>query len=1392
MQGKRLRRMMCVLASLTALGGLLSESPPAGAQASQPAAVSGTAAVSDTSDAAGALSHPAPDRLADPGRVLPAGWHTSPDRVVTVAGDATGLHVLVADASDGYGWRTVATLAVRGTDTTQWIGQACLTGSGQRAVVVYAPRQITSAPAALGFGALAAVVDLSTGKVRQLGAGVSIAYFDPGCGTGQDAVLTQGGTGSSPAAGPVTTRLMMLNAATGKFTSVVTVTGQVTSAVPLGGQIAAASAQGVVSVSGQGAVHLLAAVHGEAFRLAPDSHGGLGFLVASGRQVQARRWAGGQDELVGSARLGSVELSQVGGTVFVTGEHASRLTRLPAGWQALDVPAGSDVSSTGMLAVTQASTGLYTQGKSPLAGAPDQPQPVRITALVVASASPVTFAAPAAQPSTAGPVLPSALPGFPGTGTGRPGSRTQRAAAVSGPDTVSPPPSNVNPATTTYDPDRSCSVPRNDPSIQTYQPSAEQIEWAVDQAVQNDLTTSQPANLYGSGLPAFSPQGLFPAPGLTGGGSVPAQVLLGILAQESNEDQASSHAIIGQTGNFEPSYNWYGDGGNFTEVDWADSDCGYGIAQVTSGMCLSGHTGCTSPLPYEDQLAAAIDYESNIAAGLQILEQKWNQLYGLGIKANGGSPQYVEDWWFALWAYNSGMEPDAANGNTTGCSPSLTCTDAPGNGSGGNWGLGWTDNPANPLYPPDRPMFLAAGPAGSVYTYNYDQAHPALWSYEEKVIGFSAYGFDPYNYVKGANELAYAQTSYPGGPAGSTVGVAQPPLTEFCADSGTDNDHCNPADAGTASACQLSDDHCWWHEPTTWATCSAVCGRQVLSFAAKAANPGDPGVPAGYAPDCSTSPLPSNAVIVGDTASSIAAPLGCGTSWSNNGGTMTWNFGGSGSSPETYPSKIDFHQIGGGYSGHFWFTHTTPSSQESPTVPVTTTPVFADLAVTGTWTPPSSVSGWTRIMAAIPNEGAWDPQANYQVSLGNGTSQYRIANQAYQTDTWVDLGMYDLSKGASVSLSNVTFSGLGYDIAWDAMAFIPSSAPTADYVALGDSYSSGQGLQPFDPNSDHDYDGMLDACARSGNYGSDQAYAALVTLPGQSTSIAKQAETPSGKSEFTFLACAGDYSTNVAMQAYDNGADGSTDIPGGTVAQAPLANTFWDTFTMGYNELPMASQGWLGPQTTLVTMTTGGDDARFASVVAACLLSNPFDDCTASNFHMTDHATGKPDPEPLVTYEPEVISAMEPHLVATYEAVAAAAKNAEVIVLGYPRLFPGDTEAPSCSVSVAGVPIPVIPANVTSWLNSMGDLLNTSIERAVATAADAGYNVHYIDTAGPFTGHEICSAHPWINAVIAFSESGSDGGVPQSPGAGSFHPMAAGQQEFATLVDECLAHTVEC
>ncbi|MFD4832704.1 hypothetical protein ACFWPV_23020 [Streptomyces uncialis] len=61
---------------------------------------------------------------------------------MTTAFDAQGFHLLTATEKSGYSWTTLASLAELGFEADQWIGNACVTGSGKRAVVVHAPRAL--------------------------------------------------------------------------------------------------------------------------------------------------------------------------------------------------------------------------------------------------------------------------------------------------------------------------------------------------------------------------------------------------------------------------------------------------------------------------------------------------------------------------------------------------------------------------------------------------------------------------------------------------------------------------------------------------------------------------------------------------------------------------------------------------------------------------------------------------------------------------------------------------------------------------------------------------------------------------------------------------------------------------------------------------------------------------------------------------------------------------------------------------------------------------------------------------------------------------------------------------------------------------------------------------
>ncbi|MFE9446644.1 hypothetical protein ACFYO2_49100 [Streptomyces sp. NPDC006602] len=184
----------------------------------------------------------------------------------------TGFHLLVADENNGYAWKTAATLSEPGFDTDSWIGNACLTASGKRAAVAYAP---TNKPELMARGAFAALVDLTTGTVTKLPFQASLAYFSPGCGNGEQAVFTQLSYESDA---EQRTRLLTVDAATGKTGTPATYPGQVISAVPTKNGIVAAHGNRLVTTAAKGRLTEITRTESVPFQLTVDASGGVAYI----------------------------------------------------------------------------------------------------------------------------------------------------------------------------------------------------------------------------------------------------------------------------------------------------------------------------------------------------------------------------------------------------------------------------------------------------------------------------------------------------------------------------------------------------------------------------------------------------------------------------------------------------------------------------------------------------------------------------------------------------------------------------------------------------------------------------------------------------------------------------------------------------------------------------------------------------------------------------------------------------------------------------------------------------------------------------------------------------------------------------------------------------------
>nr|AAT09807.1 NocE [Nocardia uniformis subsp. tsuyamanensis] len=920
--------------------------------------------------------------------VIGQSWEQSRDRVVVGSGDSNGFHLMVADAATGYHWSTVATLIEPAFETDAWIGNVCVTGSGSRAVVVYAPRTFTNRADLADRGGFVAVVDIPSGEVRKLRVQASLAYFNPGCGQGETAVLTQGAGEDLDR-----TRILELDTTTGELAEPIVVPGQLTSAVPTPHGVVAADSGALVRVAANGERRVLAPATGVPFRVAADADGGVVFMQrekgdnASVRRARTTaRGPAEVDTLATGALMDLGVASGRGGKVFVTGRKTTSAAGASANVVLVDAPVGATPSLDGQIAVTSVKRVDAVDPRAPRVD-PLTPQQVEITAKSLVTGAEFTLAAVAKEAENRGTSLSPAL--VQAKGDDAPAARALGDDPADG-DT------------------RYCSVARNDPRNQAMQPKPRQVEWAVDQAITGSLTVSRPANWKNLGMPAYTPQGLFPPRALSGGGRVPAQVMLGITAQESNMWQAARFAVPGVTAN--PLIgNYFGidyyndDSGDDWTINWADADCGYGITQLTDGMRLAGKTKPGEvALPYDSQRAVALDFAANVAGGLRVLQDKWNQTRGAGLVVNNGDPARVENWFFAVWAYNSGFYPQSGAGQNDGA-----------------WGVGWLNNPANPRYPANRTPFLDV-------SYE-DAAHPQDWPYPEKVMGWAGHPIElietPGNLVAGYRAAWWLTEA--------DRWAVKPPVTQFC-DSGN---NCEPGAQHTPNdpevigepagpcahrnASGRFDLKCWYHTSNTWKpNCATTCGNELLRF--------DPGYAyqddaTSYPPVCANTGLPGSALVVDNLAQSVP-PVRPGCTRPASNGTFAFSF--PAASNGTYPGKIDVHQIGAAYGAHFWMsnTHRDPARR-----------------AVGTWKLDRAHTGPMRLMAHVPDPGARTRSADYQVNAVRGGRNRVLDQGGGSGNRWVNLGtfMFD-GVTPTVSLGNVTPDGDGSQrIAWDAMAFIP-------------------------------------------------------------------------------------------------------------------------------------------------------------------------------------------------------------------------------------------------------------------------------------------------------------------------------------------------------------------
>lgn len=243
---------------------------------------------------------------------------------------------------------------------------------------------------------------------------------------------------------------------------------------------------------------------------------------------------------------------------------------------------------------------------------------------------------------------------------------------------------------------------------------------------------------------------------------------------------------------------------------------------------------------------------------------------------------------------------------------------------------------------------------------------------------------------------------------------------------------------------------------------------------------------------------------------------------------------------------------------------------------------------------------------------------------------------------------------------------------------IRGGAPATKYVAIGDSYSSGEGTEDYIPPSDSN------GCHRS-----PHAYPRLLV----DNNVVPY--------YLTFVACSGAKTGNVL-----NGQNGEP-----------------------------SQLDALGEDTALVTLGVGGDDLDFADVLEGCLYKsqaawNPFTNCQrVYGNHVSDLLldvlTRKPEQNGLNRLQYVIARIQE------------RAPHAKIVVIGYPRLFPEGGTAGALDKFLPGIPehaCYLIRESDQRWIDQNERQLNGAI---AASARSMG--AQYVDVSNASSGHELCA-----------------------------------------------------
>jgi lysophospholipase L1-like esterase len=248
------------------------------------------------------------------------------------------------------------------------------------------------------------------------------------------------------------------------------------------------------------------------------------------------------------------------------------------------------------------------------------------------------------------------------------------------------------------------------------------------------------------------------------------------------------------------------------------------------------------------------------------------------------------------------------------------------------------------------------------------------------------------------------------------------------------------------------------------------------------------------------------------------------------------------------------------------------------------------------------------------------------------------------------------------------------------------------------------------------------------------AISATALTLGLATGITGTGIPANAASSVRYVALGDSYSSGVGAGSESGSCDQSPNAygPRWASANSPVSFTFVACSGATTSTVISSQLSSLSTSTTLVSITIGGNDAGFSSIMETCILEST-SSCESAVTQAEQYAN----------------NTLPGNLSTLFADIKTDAPNAKVVVLDYPDFY--DLSVPVC--------IGLSSGDHQALDNGINDM-----DGVIATAADnAGF--YFADVRTHFSGHELCDSAGWLNSINIFDIHTS------------YHPTATGQAD---------------